>query len=176
MLKGLVLAFGGFLIFLCLHVALFRWLQPEPRFPLLLRLWAVLGAGLLAVHPMTPPTLGVLPPSQTTAGWAVDLLNCVFIYGFLFFGYSMFYFLMDRGFSGRILIEIDRAPGRRLRPADVAARYSMEMVLRRRLDEMVTLSRSVVLEEGRYRNAPKGRRAAALFAFLKRFWRLGEGG
>jgi hypothetical protein len=176
MLKGLVLAFGGFLVFLLLHVVLFRLRRPEQRFLLLLRLWAVLGVGLLTLHRMTPATLWVLPPAQTTAGWAVDLVNGAFVYGFLFFGYSMFYFLMDRGFSGRILIEIDRAPGHRLRPGDVAARYSMEMVLQRRLDEMVTLSRSVVVEDGYYRNTSKGRRAAALFAFFKRFWRLGEGG
>lgn len=176
MLKGLVLAFGGFAVFLCLHVVFFRWRRPDPRFPAMVRLWAVLGVGLLAVHRLTPPTLGILPPALTMAGWAVDLLNAVFLYGFLFFGYSMFYFLMDRGFSGRILIEIDQAPGGRLRTADVAARYSMEMVLRRRLDEMVTLSQSIVLEEGFYRNAPKGRRAAALFGFLKRFWQLGAGG
>ena len=52
----------------------------------------------------------------------------------------------------------------------------MESVLLRRLDEMVTLSRSIMVRDGYYRNAPKGRRAAAFFAFLKHFWRLGEGG
>lgn len=176
MLKGLVLAGGGFLLFLVLHVCWFRLRVPEHRFLAFARLCGAVGAGLALVHLATPPDLGVLPRAWTQAGWAVDLLNGALVYGFLFIGYSMFYFLMDRGFSGRIMIEIDSAPGRRLRPADVAARYSMRMVLQRRLSEMIELNRSIVEKDGRYCNTPKGCATAALFGFLKRFFQLGEGG
>lgn len=175
MLKGLFLASGGFLIFLVAHAGLFRWSMPERRFVAMVRLAAAIGAGMIAFHRMTPSDLGFLPASFTGAGWGVDLLNGTLAYGFLFIGYCMFYFLVDRGFSGRIMIEIEEMPERRLRRQDIAARYSMETVLRRRLGEMLEIGR-IVVKEGRFCNTAKGQSAAAMFVFVKRFLQLGEGG
>lgn len=175
MLKGLFLASGGFLIFLVAHVGLFRWFMPERRFVAMVRLAAAIGAGMIALHRVTPSDLGFLPASSTGAGWGVDLLNGTVIYGFLFVGYCMFYFLVDRGFSGRIMIEIEQSPEHRLRRQDIAMRYSMEMVLRRRLGEMLEIGR-IVVKEGRFCNTAKGQSAAEMFAFVKRFLQLGEGG
>ncbi len=175
MLKGLVLALFIFLVFLIVHVLVFRAFQPTRRFDAMVRIMAVLGALMIAIHRLTPATMGFLPEPYVRAGWAVDLLNGLLVFGFLFIGYCMFYFLVDRGFSGRIMIEIESSAQRRLRQAEIAARYSLEMVLHRRLTEMVEIGR-VVLDDGRYRNSGKGRSAAALFRFSKKFLQLGEGG
>lgn len=175
MLKGLVLAFAGFTVFLLLHVLLFRLRVPARRFMVMVRLVFALGVLLAILHCLTPPDLGFLPPVYTSAGWAIDLLNGLLVYGFLFIGYCMFYFLVDRGFSGRMMIEIESSPQRRLRPAEIAARYSLAMVLRRRLNEMLEIGR-ITEENGRYQNTAKGRAAAAMFAYVKRFLQLGEGG
>jgi hypothetical protein len=175
MLKGLVLALGGFLFFLVAHVALFQVRVPRLRFKTMVRIATAIGVGLLLLYPLTPPDLGFLPARYTGAGWAVDLLNGLLVFAFLFVGYCMFYFLVDRGFSGRMMIEIEAAPERRLRAEDIAARYSLEMVLLRRLGEMLEIGR-VVERDGRYVNTPKGRAAAEMFAFVKRFLQLGEGG
>jgi thiosulfate reductase cytochrome b subunit len=173
--KGLLLALEGFSLFIILHVLLFRLHVPERRFRAMVQIVLVLGLGLVVVHRTTSPDLGGLLPGWATAGWAVDLFNGLLVFGFLFVGYSMFYFLVDRGFSGRIMIEIETSPERRLRQVDIASRYSLEMVLRRRLTEMVEIGQ-VVEQGGRFRTTAKGRRAAALFALVKRSLRLGEGG
>jgi hypothetical protein len=175
MLKGLVLAVIGFALFLVVHVLLFRLRVPARRFMAMVRTMFALGLLLILLHRLTPPDLGFLPAAYTQAGWAVDLLNGLLVYGFLFIGYCMFYFLVDRGFSGRMMIEIESSPERRLRPHEIAARYSLEMVLQRRLNEMLEIGR-ITDEQGRYRNTGKGRSAAAMFAFVKRFLQLGEGG
>lgn len=175
MLKGLVLAGAGFILFLIAHVAIFRLMTLERRFRAMVRIMVAIGCVQLIVHRMTAPDLGFLPREFTQSGWAIDLLNGLLVYGFLFIGYSMFYFLVDRGFSGRIMIEIESSQERRLRQRDIAARYSLEMVLRRRLTEMLEIGR-VILRDGRYCNTAKGRSAAAMFAFVKRFLQLGEGG
>lgn len=175
MLKGLLLAFAGFLLFLAVHICLFRWRMPERRFMAMVRLAFTIGLGLIILHWATPSDLGFLSSDYITAGWAVDLLNEILVYGFLFIGYCMFYFLVDRGFSGRIMIEIEQAPERYLRMQEIAARYSMEMVLKRRLSEMLEIGR-VVEAKGRFRNTTRGESAASLFAFVKRFLQLGEGG
>lgn len=175
MLKGLVLAFGGFVLFLAFHVLLFRLRVPERRFRTMAHITFALGVVLIVLHRITPSDLGFLPPVYTTAGWAVDLLNGLVVYIFLFFCYCHFYFLVDRGFSGRIMIEIDNAYGRRLRAQDISICYPPEMALRRRLDEMLETNR-IVEADGRYRNTTKGQRTAAVMGFVKRFLQLGEGG
>lgn len=175
MLKGLILSFLGFAIFLIAHVAIFRLMTLERRFRTMVRIMMVVGCALLIAHRITAPDLGFLPHEYTKAGWAIDLLNSLLVYGFLFIGYSMFYFLVDRGFSGRIIIEIESSPERRLQASGIAARYSLEMVLQRRLTEMLEIGR-VILRDGRYCNTAKGRSAATMFAFVKRFLQLGEGG
>ena len=129
MAKGLVLAFGGFPVFLVLHVLLFRFRVPTHRFRAMVSIALVLGLGLIIVHRATSPDLGGLLTGYTAAGWAVDLVNGLLVYIFLFIGYCKFYFLVDRGFSGRIMIEIQTAPGNRLRQQDITSRYPLEMVL-----------------------------------------------
>jgi hypothetical protein len=175
MLKGLVLAVAGFVLFLIVHIVIFRLIALERRFKVMVQIMLAVGLGFLIVHWATGPDLGFLPLAYARAGWAIDLLNGLLVYGFLFIGYSMFYFLVDRGFSGRIMIEIETAPECRLRQQDIAARYSLEMVLRRRLTEMLEIGQVVQLD-GRYCNTSKGRSAAAMLAFVKRFLQLGEGG
>lgn len=174
-LKGLVLASAGFAVFLLAHVLLFRLRVPARRFVAMVWLMFALGMLLIILHRFTSSDLSFLPPAYTTAGWAIDLLNGLLVYGFLFIGYCMVYFLIDRGFSGRMMIEIESSPQRRLRPTEIAARYSLEMVLRRRLNEMIEIGR-ITEVNARYRNTAKGRSAAAMFSFVKRFLQLGEGG
>jgi Zn-dependent protease with chaperone function len=174
-LKGLVLACAGFALFLVIHIPLFRLRVSEFRFRTMVRIAFALGILLLVAYLATPSDLGFLPAASTTAGWAVDLLNGLLVFAFLFVGYCMFYFLIDRGFSGRIMIEVEASPHRRLPPAEIAARYSLEMVLRRRLGEMLEIGR-ITVRDGRYCNTKKGRWSVAMFAFVKKFLQLGEGG
>lgn len=175
MLKGLVLAGIGFLIFVSANVLLFRLHVPKERFRVMVRLALLVAIAMTIFHRGTSPNMGVLSSSYTTAGWLIDLMNGLMVYGFLFFGYSAFYSLADRGFSGRIMMEIAASPERRLKKEDIAARYSMEGVLRQRLDYA---SEEKFLEKrgGCYRNTKKGRRTGLIFKFVKQFLQLGEGG
>lgn len=175
MLKGIVLAAAAFSVFLPLHIAVFRLRAPARRFDAMLRLHALLAGLLVAGYAATPADLWVIPAGWGRAGWLIDLGNGLLVHWFLFMGYSMFYFLVDRGFSARILIEIERAPGQALTPEDVARAYSLDQVVGRRLGEMLDMG-SIVRDEDRYVITPRGRRQARLFAFMKAFFNMGPGG
>ena len=175
MLKGILLACGAFGAFVPLHLAIFHLRAPHRRFGSMVRLHASLALGLIVAYAVTPPDVWVIPAGWAGAGWLIDLANGLLVQSLLFVGYSMFYFLVDRGFSARILIEIERAPGQALTPEEVAAIYSLDRVVARRLDEMVDIG-SVIKEGDRYRMTARGRREAQRFAFLKSFFRLGPGG
>lgn len=175
MLKGIVLGLLTFGVFVVTHVALFRFRAPTRRFDAMVRAHWLLVPVLGAAYVVTPPDLGVLPATFIGAGWVLDLVNGVIVYDFLFVGYSMLYFLIDRGFSARILIEIDRAPGDALTQEQIEAVYSPEQIVRRRLGDLRDMG-SVVEEGDRFRIMPSGRRQARLFSFVKTFFNLGPGG
>lgn len=175
MLKGIVLALGCFGVFLVVHVVIFRTRMPERRFAAMSRLHFAFAPVLVMAYFATPPALWLIPPGLLRAGWLIDLANGLLIHTFLFVGYSMFYFMVDRGFSARILIEIERAPGKTLTQDGVAAAYSLDQVVGRRLREMADIGR--VLRNGdRFQITPRGRLEGKLFAFLKSFFQLGPGG
>jgi len=175
MLKGDLIALGGFAIFFIVHVFYFRRVQPAARFFAMARIYLCVGAILPVAYLITPENLGFIPHSLEPCGNVIGILNGLLLYTFFFMAYSMFYFLVDRGFSGRIMIEIEQSPLRRLTRDEISKLYSLEMVLARRLGEMVDIGRIVKVEE-RYYNTVAGSRAARLFSFVKEFLRLGPGG
>lgn len=175
MLKGIVLGMITFCVFFVSHVAIFRLRAPGRRFDAMVRVHWILVPGLCVAYVVTPPDLGLLPANLTGAGWALDLVNGIIVYDFLFVGYSMFYFLVDRGFSARILIEIERAPNGALTREQIEAAYAPEQIVGRRLGDLRDMS-SVVEEGGRFRITPSGLRQARLFSFVKGFFNLGPGG
>ncbi len=175
MLKGILLAFGCFCVFLVVHVVVFRIRMPERRFAAMGRLHFAFAPVLVTAYVTTPPDLWLIPAALLRAGWVIDLANGLLIHTFLFIGYSMFYFLVDRGFSARILIEIERAPGQTLTQEGVAAVYSLDEVVGRRLREMADIGR--VVKNGDYFQVTRrGCLEGKLFAFLKSFFQLGPGG
>jgi len=175
LLKGIVLAVGAFALFLPVHVVLLRTVRPHARFKAMMRLHGALALAILIVYAATPPDLVPLPRGWGAGGPVIGALNALAVHWFLFMGYSMFYFLVDRGFSLRIMIEVDRAPGGALTREGVAAVYPPESVVRRRLDEMVEIGR-LVRAGDRYRLTPRGRVDARMFAWLKSFLQFGPGG
>ena len=175
MLKGIVLAVGAFALFLPLHVVVLRVVRPPARFQSMMALHGVLAAILLAVYALTPADLVPLPYGWGAGGAVVGALNAMAVHWFLFMGYAMFYFLVDRGFSLRIMIEVDRAPGGALSRDGIAAVYPPEGVVRRRLEEMVEIGR-LVRRGDAYRQTSRGRFDARMFAWIKSFLQFGPGG
>ena len=174
MLKGVLLACAGFGVYLALIVILFRAVRPEWRFRLMSRLHLAMDGALVAAYLVTPPDLWIIPASLPRAGWLIDLVNALVIHTFLYMGWSMLYFLLDRGFSARILVEIYSAPVA-LSEAEVAAVYAPDAVVNRRLSEMVEIGRLVRRGE-RFQATPRARFEGRMFAFLKGFFHLGPGG
>ena len=157
MLKGILLALAAFVMFLPLHVLVFHVVRPRARFRAMITLHGILTVSLLAAYVSTPADVGVLPATRATGGAVIGSINAVLVHWFLFMGYSMFYFLVDRGFSLRILIEIQQAPRGAMSQVELSAVYPPESVLLRRLDEMVGIGR-LTREGDRYRLSPWVRR------------------
>jgi len=184
MIKATLIGLSCFVLFLALHVVIFRAFVPKERFCAIKNIFFAVTPVYLFVYLYMPSsyivvdTLGHAAPgglAMRVTGLLV-FLSGLMLYVFLFLGYCQFYFIVDRSISVRIMIEMERAASRRLNYAGILSVYSFDAILMRRLEHMLEGGYITRDERGYYGNTPKGRKEAALFSFFKRLLKLGPGG
>src|SRR5262249_33280054 len=127
----------------------------------------------VAAYAATPADLWLLP------GWLVEPRSVLcaifglFVHAALFFGGSLqVYNLAERGFSLRILIDIDESSRGALSPEEEEAAYGggrgLSWMLDKRIEGLLS-TRLLAERDGRLAATAKGRRAARLFGGLRAF-------
>jgi hypothetical protein len=159
-----------FALFLAIHVAAFNLWEIERRFRVLAGSFFAVGAvglGGLLPAPMSLPWQG---PWWRWEGWEAGI-----VYLCLFQGYLQFYFLAERGFSLRILIDVTRSGPEGLNTEEVLGAYSggrgLDWMLRKRLDHLEKAG-FITAQDGRYVNTPFGARVALLSGRLRRLFNI----
>lgn len=130
----------------------------------------------LAIHSLTPGDLGFLPARWCETDTILDLAFFVFLYTATFFGFILqLYNLADRGFSLRIVMDIDRSPNGCMTVDDVMNEYSegkgIVWMYQKRIEDLTRL-KFVELTTTDVRATVAGRRVAGRFAWLRRFLRV----
>lgn len=183
MIKGILLGFFCFILFLILHVAIFHWLNIRRRFLIL----STIFSSLIPVYAflffaLPPKFLSIMTlrpeietPLTTFSSLAFNFCLGLGLYTFLWFGYCQFYFIVDRSISVRFMVEIESAPNKALDFKELKKIYSPDNVYRHRLEQMIE-TRYLIFKDGKYVNTRKGRILAIVFKFLKKFLQLGAGG
>ncbi len=188
MIKATLIGFACFILFLAVHLVVFRAFTLKERFRAIKYIFFLMVPVYVALYLWCPSTYVLVESAGTGAGGAavgpsayratvaLNFLAGLMFYVFLFLGYCQFYFIVDRSISVRIMIELERAPGKKLDYDGILSVYSFDEILRRRLTHMLEGNYIVKDAEGRYSNTGKGRKEAALFAFLKSLLNIGPGG
>jgi hypothetical protein len=175
-MKALLLALGCSLLCALLTTLRFRKPNIQRRAAAMLRLFLVTVPLYLILYAATPADLGFLSSSLVEPRYVPAGLFGLFVHGALFFGgWLQLYNLADRGFSLRILTDIDESPERILTAAELQARYGGGRGLDWMLDKRVrgiTETGMATLAHGRLRATPKGVRAARIFGALRAFLQL----
>jgi hypothetical protein len=169
----MVAALGSFAIYVLTHWAACRaraWPRPSR---LLNALWLaflpVYLAGFLALSHNYP----WLAVDLRTVNGVINLLNGLLIEVLLLIGYTAFFFLLERGLSLRVTIEINRAPQGRMKLAEIMRAYSYDYILEKRLGQMLTMD--YWRKDGEdFVSTTKGRRFAAANKFVWKLLRIGE--
>ncbi|MBI5562813.1 MAG: hypothetical protein HY894_08210 [Deltaproteobacteria bacterium] len=186
MIKAALLGFFCFILFLTLHVVVFRTIELKERFramtviffsiiPVYVAVYFLVPASYLLVVPMEPLPQIISAETVRLLNAALNFLSGLMLYVFLFLGYCQFYFIVDRSISVRVMIEMERAADKRLSFDEIMRVYSFHGILQRRLEHMV--EGEYLVQDGEYYvNTAKGRWEARLFRFLKEFLKLGPGG
>lgn len=175
-MKGFLLASAASLVCLIVITAGFWMVSIGRRAAWMTTVFLLTLPVLVAAHLYTRPDLGFLPTALTEPSRAVDLVFCLLVFAAACFGGILqLYNLADRGFSLRILIDIDGAAPRGWTAADVVTGYSggqgLERMYRKRLDGL-SGSGLIRIEAGVVELTACGRRVARLFHLLKRLFAL----
>lgn len=170
LIKAIIAGLACSLLFLILHVLIFRYLRPEERFRTLVAIFFSLVPVYAFAYVLVPPRQGIYSGHDV-----LEFLVGLFLYIFLFLGYCQFYFIIDRSISVRVMIEIEKSAVGSFNFDEIRQVYSFDRVLTRRLEHMVE-DGYLKREADRYLNTRKGRFVAGLFSFLKDLIRIGPGG
>lgn len=186
MLKAYLIGIFCFILFLILHVIIFRRFELNERFKTLVYIFFSLFPVYTSLYIWIPYDLVSLVPSEPvkphlslwwiyTLSSASNFLGGLMLYVFLFLGYCQFYFIVDRSISVRVMIELENAPQKRLSYDEIKKVYDFDEILFRRLQHMLD-SKYIEKNSGYYMNTKKGRLEAEVLKFLKEFLNLGKGG
>jgi hypothetical protein len=174
--KGLLLAAASSLLCVAAVTVVFRVVDVPRRAAAMLGIFLATIPLYVAAYVLTPADLRLLP------GWLVEPRGFLcgafglFVHAALFFGgWLQVYNLAERGFSLRILIDIDESPARALSAEEAEAAYGggrgMGWMLDKRIEGLLS-TRLIVERDGRLMATGKGTRAARLFGGLRAFLRI----
>jgi len=108
-----------------------------------------------------------------TANGVINLLNGLLIEVLLLIGYTAFFFLLERGFSLRVTIEIGRAPLGRMKLVEIMRVYSYDYILEKRIGQILTMG--YWRKDGEdFVSTLKGRRFTAANKLVWKLLRIGE--
>ncbi|HYR38379.1 MAG TPA: hypothetical protein VEW27_04425 [Methylomirabilota bacterium] len=175
-MKGLLLAAASSLLCVAAVTVVFRIVDVRRRAAAMLGIFLATIPLYVAAYALTPADLWLLPE------WLVEPRSFLcgafglFVHATLFFGgWLQVYNLAERGFSLRILVDIDESPGRALSPEEEEAAYGgglgMGWMLDKRIDGLLS-TRLMVERAGCLLATPKGARAARLFGGLRAFLQI----
>jgi hypothetical protein len=175
--KGLLLAAAGSLSCVLAVTVLFRSVTASRRAAAMLYVFLATVPLYIAAYSMTPADLGWLPDRLVEQRAFVCGAFGLFVHAALFFGgWLQVYNLAERGFSLRILIDIDESPGGALSADEEEARYGGGRGMRWMFDKRVggLVSAGLVTQRAdRLVATDKGARTARLFGGLRAFLRIG---
>lgn len=176
MIEAIVLAGAMFGLFVFVHIAYFRVFLPTDRWKTVQRfaiLFLFIYVGLYYALPESN-WFGILSATSGLPQF-IACANGAFLYVFFFLTYGQVYFLIDRGVSARMMIELLANGERGLSQEEIASRYSPVALERRRLDDMV-YGQYIICTNGEYRLTTKGRYMGRVFVLLKHLLHLYPGG
>src|ERR1051325_1099036 len=123
-MKALLLAALATLVYLGLVTAIFRGHGVRQRAALMVRLWRVTAPVVVVAYLVTPSDLGFLPADWADQpGWAGVLFLVLAYAAAVFGGVLQLYNLAERGFSLRILIDVDESPRGAMTAAEIMHEY-----------------------------------------------------
>ncbi len=172
-------AIFAFILYLIVHISIFRAFQPKERFRTLKTLFfsflpvVFVGSALLPLA-LSESVLNI-ESFPFISGSTLEYLNAIGLSIFLFFGYCTFYSLVDRSVSVRVHTELTQIKNQPLTFKKLLAHYQPNQATERRFSHMIDRG-YLEKRDDRFYLTQKGGVLATRVSALKKFLNLGIGG
>ena len=174
MIESYLLSGIAFLGFLVIHAVVFYGKRPQEPWRMVSRLAKLFFLVYTSLFFLIPFPNWFMLMADSTKGIMAAYVNGAVLYLFLFLSYAQFYFLIDRGISARILVELLDAGGS-LRLEELRKRYDPRVLQDRRLTDMM-YGGHIREQNGIYTLSKKGRLLANVFRCGKKIFHFYPGG
>jgi hypothetical protein len=173
MILGLLAGLLWFVFFFAAHLAVIRWAHSDLKARFNQHLFL---AGLVGIAISLWPATAVLQGSPLAQGGPImAILWGILSFSGLFVLYMPFYYTVVASLSVRTIVMSHRRSSARMPIAELCEAFVSRRFVGQRLATMA--ANGFLIPRGdAYVLTPKGRSTAAIFSWLKEFWRLGAGG
>jgi hypothetical protein len=173
MIVGLLVGLFWFAVFFIGHVAVIRMARPEAKPKLNQRLFVGGAIGLAVTFTIFSRMADA--DGLGRGGWWMGVSWGELTYVGLFCLYMPFYYVVVASLSVRTVVMLASLPRHRLPLQALRAEFASYALVDQRLRTMA--ANGFLIKDGeRYSLSVKGRFVSLVFAWLKRFWKLGAGG
>jgi len=170
-MTGIVAVLSSFTLYVLTHWAICRWGHWRPHSRAINLLWLYFLPVYGLAFYLWSQCCSTLAVNLHTPSGIVNLLNGLVLNFLLLIGYTYFFFLVERGLSLRVMIEIGRSPRGKLTIPEIQQIYTYDYILEKRLGQMFKMGYAVE-ENGVIRNTEKGRKLVAANRLVRRILRL----
>jgi hypothetical protein len=170
---GLLTGLLWFALFFSAHLAVIRWGSSESKARVNQRMFLA-GLSGIAIS-LWPITAGRHDSALAHGGLIMAVIWGILGYVGLFVVYMPFYYTVVASLSVRTMVMVHRRCGARMPVAELREQFVSRRLVGQRLATMATNGFLIDRRNG-YALSPKGRLAATVFSWIKRFWKLGAGG
>jgi hypothetical protein len=147
-MTGFAAVLVSFSLYVLTHWAICRYLRWRPLSKVLNLSWLCFIPVYVVMFFVLSQSVPALAVDLRTIDGIANLLNGMLFNVFFLLNYTVFFFLIERGLSLRVMIHIDRAKEGRLTLEDIKRVYTYDYILKKRLGQMFAMGYAV--QEGKY--------------------------
>ena len=159
-MTGICAVLLSFSLYVLTHWAICRYLQWRPLAPVLNLVWLCFVPVYGLLFFLLSARFEIFAVNIRTLDGAANFLNGLLYDVFLWLCYTVFFFLIERGLSLRVMIEINRSRRQKMTIKEIQEVYTYDYILEKRLGQMFKMGYAV--QEGDYIRTTK--KAARLIA------------
>jgi|GEM_PF-3170951 len=170
-MTGIMAVLTSFTLYVLSHWAICRWGNWRPHSRAINVLWLCFVPVYGLMFYLWNRSVSSLSVDLHSPDGIVNVLNGLLLDVLLLMGYTYFFFLIERGLSLRVMIEIGRSPQAKLTIPEIQQVYPYDYILEKRLGQMFKMGYAVE-ENGVIRNTEKGHKLAAANRCVRKILRL----
>jgi hypothetical protein len=170
-MTGIVAVLCTFTLYVLTHWAICRWRHWRSHSRAINVLWLCFLPMYGLMFYLWSSCLSSLAVDLQRPSGIVNLFNGLLLNFLLLLGYTYFFFLVERGLSLRVMIEIGQSSRGKLTIAEIQQIYTYDYILEKRLGQMFKMGYAVE-EGGVIRNTQKGSKLVAANRLVRKVLRL----